>query len=91
MKILVIYPESTVHEDSGFAIFDPETGECLATHYCSGSHYAKSDLHDSRQNRLEEWEKKYGEKTEAKFIDETDYTWKEILDKNQALKPKEDD
>ena len=86
MKTLIIYPESTTYQNSAFYILDPETGECLASHLCSHAGFAKGDLHDTRQERLEEWEKKYGEKTEAKFIDETDYDWEEIYKKNQLLK-----
>ena len=85
MKTLVIYPDSKTNHDSAFYILDPETGECLATHLCSHSGYARSDLHDSRQKRLDEWKIKFGEDTEAKFIDETSYDWSEIFRKNQEL------
>lgn len=86
-KTLVIYPGSDVEEDSPFYILDPETGEGLASHYCSGSFFAKGDLHDDRPERLEEWKNKFGVETEAKFIDETNYKWEEILKKNQTFKP----
>ena len=85
MKTLVIYPNSKTQKDSGFFLLDPDTGECLAQHYCSGAVFAKGDLHDDRKDRLEEWEQKYGQKTEAKFIDETDFNWDEIYNKNLAL------
>ena len=88
MKTLVIYPGSDVQKDSPFHILDPDTGECLASHFCSHSGFAKSDLHDGRPERLIEWEKEFGQKTEAKFIDETEYDWEEIYKKNQSLKPK---
>lgn len=88
-KLLVIYPDSKTNQDSGFHLLDPETGEHLASHFCSGAWFAKSDLHDSRKERLEEWKKKYGMETEAKFIDETEYDWDEIYKKNQALRPVE--
>lgn len=89
MKTLVIYPGSNIYNDSGFSLLDPETGIVLAQHFCSGSGFAKADLHDKRPERLEKWEKEFGEKTEAKFIDETDYNWDEIYKKNQDLKVKE--
>ena len=54
-KILVIYPQSTVHRDTCFYILDPDTGEVLASHLCSGAEWAKSDLHDNRPQRLEKW------------------------------------
>ena len=85
MKTLVIYPGKDIHQDSPFYIFDPETGEALASHFCSGAWFAKGDLHDNRPERLKEWEEKFGQKTEAKFIDETDYNWEEIYQKNQEL------
>lgn len=90
MKTLVIYPGSNVKTDSPFYIFDPETGDCLASHFCSHSGYAKGDLHDNRPDRLAEWEKEFGQKTEAKFIDETSYNWDEIYQKNQSLKPQKE-
>jgi len=85
MKTLVIYPESTAYEDSAFYIFDPETGDCLASHYCSGAGFARGDLHDARPERLKDWATKFDDTTEAKFIDETDYSWEEIYKKNQEL------
>lgn len=90
MKTLVIYPESNVYRDSPFYILDPETGECLASHYCSGAGYAKSDLHDGRPERLKKWKEKYGQDTEAKFIDQSDYKWDEVYEKNQKLREKEE-
>ena len=86
-KVLVIYPSSKIHHDSSFYLLDPDTGEVLASHLCSGSIWAKSDLHDGRPERLEKWKKTFGIETEAKFIDETDYNWEEIYAKNQALNP----
>lgn len=91
MKTLVIYPGSNTHQDSSFYILDPDTGECLASHICSHSGWAKSDLHDRREDRLSKWKEKFGEKTEAKFIDETEYSWDEIYKKNQALKSEKSD
>ena len=90
-KILVIYPQSTAHIDACFYILDPDTGEVLATHLCSGAEWAKKDLHDGRPQRLEKWRNKFGKDTEAKFIDETDYNWEEIYAKNQASGDKESD
>lgn len=89
MKTLVIYPGSDIHKDSPFYILDPDTGECLASHFCSGSSWAKGDLHDRRPERLKEWKDKYGQETEAKFIDKTKYNWDEIYKKNQELAKKE--
>lgn len=90
MKTLVIIPGSNVDRDCVFAIADPETGEGLASHFCSSAYFAKSDLHDGRPERLKEWEKKFGEKTEAKFIDETDYNIDEVIEKNKNFKNEEE-
>lgn len=87
-KILVIYPSSSNNDSTIFYIFDPDTGEALASHLCSDAGFAKSDLHDGRPERLAKWEKRYGKKTEAKFVEETDYKWEEIYKKNQELKNK---
>jgi len=86
MKTLIIYPGANIEQDSVFYILDPETGECLASHFCSHSGFAKGDLHDHREERLKEWKKKFGDDTEAKFVEETDYVWEDIYKKNQQLK-----
>ena len=62
-KILVIYPQSTVHIDTCFYLIDPDTGEVLATHICSGAEWAKRDLHDERPQRLEKLKNKFGKDT----------------------------
>ena len=85
MKTLVIYPDSKTHRDSLFYLLNPDTGEVLASHLCSHSGFAKGDLHDTRKDRLEKWKEEFGDDTEAKFIDETDYNWNEIYAKNQEL------
>lgn len=89
-KTLIIYPGKEIYRDSIFSLVDPETGEGLASHLCSGSYFAKGDLHDNRPERLKEWREKYGVETEAKFIDETDYDMDEIFEKNKAYSPKEE-
>tara|TARA_R110000850_G_scaffold34024_2_gene92266 strand:- start:6090 stop:6350 length:261 start_codon:yes stop_codon:yes gene_type:complete len=83
MKTLIIYPNEGYN--TGFTILDPETGEGLASHFCSHQGFAKYDLHDGRPERLEEWKETFGDDTEAKFIGETDYNWEEIYKKNQEL------
>ena len=85
-KVLIIHPSHGYEQ--GFSLLDPDTGEVLATHFCSNHRFAKHDLHDRRDERLAEWETRYGMKTEAKKIEQTDYVWEEVYKKNQALKPK---
>lgn len=88
MKTLIIYPDSKTDYDSCFYLIDPETGEELASHYCSGASFARGDLHNNRPERRLELKKKYGVETEAKFINETNYDWNEICSKNKKLKSK---
>ncbi len=88
IKTLVIYPGEDVQKDSVFHLFNPDTGEVLASHFCSGSYFAKSDLHDNRPERLEKWEKDFGMKTKVEFVEDTKYNWDDIYKKNQELKPK---
>lgn len=85
MKVLVIYPGKDVEQDASFHLLDPETGEHLASHLCSGYWYAKSDLHDRREDRKLAWKEKFGEETEAKFIEETEYSWNEVYKKNKTF------
>ena len=86
MKTLVIYPTSGL--DRAFYLLDPETGEGLAQHFCSCSSYAKGDLLDNRPERKKAFKEKYNQEVEAKFINETDYKWEDILKKNKALQKK---
>lgn len=91
MKTLVIYPDYTCAQiDTVFYLFDPDTGEVLASHLCSCAAFAPGDLHNDRPERLKKWEETFGEKTEAKFIGKTNYDWDEIYKKNQQLKNKEE-
>lgn len=41
MKTLVIYPGSETNEDAVFYLLDKDTGECMYSHLCSCSYYAK--------------------------------------------------
>lgn len=82
-KTLIIYPPSTSNIDGAYYILDPETGEVLASHWCSHPGFAPGDLHNNRPERKEEWKEKFGMETEAKFIDETEYNWDTIYRKNQ--------
>ena len=53
-----------------FYLVDIDNGELLASHFCSHSGFAKSDLLDSRKDKKEELVKKYGEEVQCKFFNE---------------------
>jgi hypothetical protein len=78
MKTLVVFPGPRICEDILYYLIDMDTGECLASHLSSNSYYAIKDLHDRRPERMKEWEEKFCDKTEAKFITETSYSLHEI-------------
>lgn len=83
MKTLVVYPGPHIYKDTVFYLLDPDTGECLASHLCSSSSFAKRDLHDMRFERIEKWQERFRDKTEAKFINETNYSLDEIIEKTR--------
>ena len=37
-----------------------ETGECLASHFCSCKYFAKGDLYERRPERIEKFTKRFG-------------------------------
>lgn len=80
--LLVITPESSVHQDSAFYLLVARTGECLASHICSHSGFAKSDLYSGRPERIKEFTERFGE-CEVKFIDETEIDEKDLLALNK--------
>ena len=80
--LLVISPGTKTNHDSPFNLLVAETGEHLASHYCSNYLFAKSDLYSGRPERIEEWTKRFGE-IEVKFIDETDITNEELIERNR--------
>ena len=79
--LLVITPGRTQVTDAAFNIVVAETGEGLASHYCSNYLFAIGDLYEDRPERKEEWTKRFGE-IEVKFIDETDITNDELIKRN---------
>lgn len=69
-------------KDTQFHLLVAETGEHLASHLCSHYGFAHGDLYGDRPERIEEWTKRFGE-MEVKFIDDTDMTEEELLEKNK--------
>ena len=80
--VLVIVPGKQQTTDSAFYILVAETGEALASHYCSSAGFAFGDLYDHRPERKKEWGKRFGSVI-VKYIDETDITEKQILERNR--------
>lgn len=65
-----------------FTLVVADTGEWLASHFCSNYMFAYGDLYASRKDRVEEWTKRFGE-IEVKYIDETDITEEELIRRNE--------
>lgn len=81
-ELLIIVPGKEVTTESIFHLLVAKTGEVLATHLCSSSHYAMGDLYLRRPNLIEAITNKLGEH-EVKFIDETDLDIEEIYHLNK--------
>ena len=87
MELLVIYPGKNVEHDfigSGFGIYVAETGECLATHFCSNFGYAWNDLYARRPERIVKWKSRFKD-FEVKFIDETDIDIEVFINKIETF------
>jgi hypothetical protein len=80
--LLVIDPGRKNYEEGVFDILVAETGEHLASHFCSNYSFAYGDLYGNRPERIKEWTERFGE-LEVKFIDETDITVEELVARNQ--------
>lgn len=80
--LLVITPGRDVQRDCLFNLLVAETGEHLASHFCSCAGFAKSDLYSGQQERIDEWEKRFGE-VEVKYIDETNISEDELIKLNK--------
>src|SRR5688572_26737992 len=81
--LLVIAPGTDVYEDCVFNLLVAETGEHLASHFCSNYSFAYGDLYAHRPERIEEWTKRFGE-MEVKYIDQTDITSDELHARNKT-------
>lgn len=80
--LLVIVPGQDIQRDAVFNILVAETGEHLASHFCSCAGFAYGDLYAHRPERIEEWTKRFGE-LEVKYIDETDISEEQLLERNK--------
>ena len=81
--LLVIVPgNDEMVQNCRFHILVAETGEHLASHFCSNAGYAYNDLYGTRDERKEKWGKRFG-KLEVKFINETDVVIDELIKRNK--------
>lgn len=80
--LLIIAPGREATRDALFNLLVAETGEHLASHFCSHYGFAESDLYSSRKERVDEYEKRFGE-VEVKYIDETDITQEQLIERNK--------
>ena len=80
--LLIIVPGREATRDALFNLIVAETGEHLASHFCSNYGFAKSDLYSSRKERIDEYEKRFGE-VDVKYIDETNITEEQLIERNK--------
>lgn len=80
--LLVITPGQKVYHDCVFHILNAETGEHLASHFCSNYTFAYGDLYANCPERISKWSERFGE-LEVKFIDDTDITEDELVRRNK--------
>ena len=59
-----------------------ETGEYLASHWCSSKYFAKGDLYERRPERIEEFTKRFGE-IELLYLGEDDMTVDKLINLNK--------
>ena len=85
MKTLIIYPNSG--SNTVFYLLDPETGEGLASHFCSDKSFAYNDLYGTRPERIKEFKERFGE-VKVKFLRYTKYSFEDILKKNKKFSKK---
>ncbi len=88
MKTLYIIP--SMGNNEAFYLADIQSGEVLASHFCSHELFAKGDLLENRPERIKKFKELYGEEMEAKFFDEQNIlTEDEFTEKNYQWAVKE--
>jgi hypothetical protein len=78
--LLVITPGRETHKGI-FHLLVADTGECIASHYCSNAVFALGDLYTLRENRVKELKERFGD-VEVKYIDETNISKDELKSRN---------
>lgn len=59
-----------------------ETGECLATHFCSNKYFAKYDLYERRPERIKEFTERFGD-IEVLYLGKDDMTVDKLMSLNK--------
>ena len=81
--LLVIDPgKDAEYREGVFNILVSETGEHLASHYCSNWTFAWGDLYANRPERIEKWTERFGD-FEVKYLCDTDLTRDELVRRNK--------
>lgn len=90
--LLVISPgtDFTEYGEMGLAmtLLVAETGEVLASHFCSEPGYGMGDLYLNRPERTKEYATRFGE-VEVKYINQTNITEEELRRRNKEWFEKE--
>lgn len=80
--LLVIVNEAGIDVDEGvYCLIVADTGEVLASHFCSGSSFALGDLYENRPERIEVFQKRFGE-VEVRYLSDTDISFDELVKRN---------
>ena len=80
--LLIIVPGRNITQDAVFSLLVAETGEYLASHFCSHYKFAKNDLYERRPERIKDFTERFG-KIEIKYIDETNISEEELVKLNK--------
>lgn len=92
MKTLLVIVPGRNGGEGGYGILVAETGEHLASHFCSHGGFAMGDLYSGRPERIKKWTERFGE-LEVKFLEDTDLSNDELHRRNKewfASLPKEE-
>lgn len=80
MKLFIIGPD---HRGDGIYHLLTETGEHLASHWCSHIGFAKGDLEANRPERKAKWKERFGEYTVQHLSEQTEISLKELQKRNK--------
>ena len=78
-KFYIVGPKN---EGEGLYTLVADTGEGLASHFCSHAGYALSDLEQGRPERKEKWKKEFGE-YKVLYIGDDEMTRDELMKRNE--------
>lgn len=83
MKLYVMSGAANGIDDiDGMYYLMTETGECLATHFCSNKYFAKGDLYERRPERIKEFTERFGD-IELLYLGEDNMTVDKLMGLNK--------